>query len=115
MKKWIRARKRHRITQFELSARSGISRWRIAYAETGYLKLNKEEMKAIRRVLSVAQQEPEELLIPSSGEAISTDAGRSSTSTRLRSASAQGRPWNAKTARSRLAEPFANRTRLGAS
>jgi predicted transcriptional regulator len=55
MKKWIRIRKRRGLTQFELSAKCGVPRWRIAYAEVGYLKLKPEEMKAIRRALTVEQ------------------------------------------------------------
>jgi hypothetical protein len=57
MKKWIKARKRRRINQFELSAKSGIARWRIAYAEAGYLKLEEQELRAIRRVLATAAKD----------------------------------------------------------
>jgi transcriptional regulator with XRE-family HTH domain len=51
MKKWTEARKRRRISQFELANKTGIARWRIAYAEAGYLRLEREEMEAVRRVL----------------------------------------------------------------
>jgi hypothetical protein len=43
------------MTQFQLSQKSGIPRWRIAYAEVGYLRLRHEEMKTIRRVLDTEQ------------------------------------------------------------
>lgn len=56
MKKWIRIRKRLRMPQFELSRKSGVPRWRIAYAELGYVRLRREEMEAIRRVLNAPVQ-----------------------------------------------------------
>jgi predicted transcriptional regulator len=59
MKKWTRARKQRRITQFELLAKSGVARWRIAYAEAGYLKLDRQELQAIRRVLTVERRADE--------------------------------------------------------
>src|SRR5437899_2511945 len=61
MKKWARLRKRKRITQFSLAAESGVPRWRIAYAEVGYLKLRPEEMAAIRRVLTAGPGNPSRL------------------------------------------------------
>jgi predicted transcriptional regulator len=54
MKKWRTARKRLRMTQFELSAKSGVPRWRIAYCESGYLRLRRDEMRKIRLVLAAA-------------------------------------------------------------
>lgn len=68
MKKWAKIRKRLRMTQFELSRKSGVQRWRIAYAELGYLRLRPEEMQAIRRVLNAPAQSVA-VAMPSAGPA----------------------------------------------
>ncbi len=41
-------RKTARMSQFELSIRTGISRMRLSHAENGYLALTPEELSAIK-------------------------------------------------------------------
>lgn len=47
-------RKTARLTQIELAQRSGVSRWRLAMAETGALELRPSEIEALGQALTSA-------------------------------------------------------------
>ncbi len=50
-------RKTARLSQFELSQRTGISRIRLSHAECAYLRLRPDEESAIRRTIREIAQE----------------------------------------------------------
>jgi predicted transcriptional regulator len=71
------------LTQYGLSRKTGIARWKIANAELGVRKLLPEEIESIRKVLLDSSQEKSARVIGALDA--SARVGRSS-GTRLRSA-----------------------------
>ena len=49
-------RKTGRLTQFEVSQRTGIDRTRLSFAECGYLQLTADEKQAIKRAITDEMQ-----------------------------------------------------------
>lgn len=57
MKKWAQVRRARKMSQFALAERTGIPRWRIAFAEAGYQKLSRQQLEVVRRVLTADRRE----------------------------------------------------------
>ena len=51
-------RKRQRISQYRLSRLTGVSRFRISLAESGYIQLAREEIETLLKAISTYKLNP---------------------------------------------------------
>jgi predicted transcriptional regulator len=68
MKKLKVFRRESGLTQQELSAASGVVRWRISHAEVGLIRLTPEELNAIRNALVAACEKRSTRVLRSLGQ-----------------------------------------------